>query len=375
MSRPTLNDIARSLGYSKNTISLALRGDPQIPEVTRERIRKAADKLGYQPNAVVSHLMAQLRASRTTRLQAKLALVNANRDADAFRTHPTIPTYVEGCESRAAKLGYSFDRFWLHDPTLNAARWLRILHTRGIKGLVLVGLMDTNHLPESLRPVWEQLPTVVTGVRTRDPALSFCSVDHHNLALMAMEQALAMGYRRPGLVLDDVIDALVERRFSAGYLTGQRSLARAQHVPIFSDLSQAEKEPEFFRKWLKKHEPDVIFTLYNNVLAWLKAAGRRVPEDIGVIQLEWRSTRPAIAGMNQHNLVTGEAAVDMIVSQIHNNETGVQEFPRATLIGATWMNGTSVRVQKQPKSRQLRSEATSDMARTDAKPGKPVIAR
>jgi len=47
--------------------------------------------------------MAQLRASRTTRLQAKLALVNANREADAFRNHPTIPTYVEGCESRAAK--------------------------------------------------------------------------------------------------------------------------------------------------------------------------------------------------------------------------------------------------------------------------------
>jgi len=345
MSRPTLNDIARVVGYSKNTVSLALRGDPQIPESTREKIRKAAEKIGYQPNAVVSHLMAQLRASRTTRLQAKLALVNANRDPDAFRTHPTIPTYVEGCESRAAKLGYSFDKFWLHDPTLNAQRWLRILHTRGIKGLVLVGLMDTNHLPDQLRPVWEQLATVVTGVRTRDPALSFCSVDHHNLALMAFERSLALGYTRPALVLDDVIDALVERRFSAGYLTAQRALPRAQHIPIFSDVTTAQTEPELFRSWLDRYKPDVIFTLYNNVLTWLKSAGRRVPEDVGVIQLEWRSTRPEIAGMNQHNFVTGEAAVDMIVSQIHNNETGVQEFPRATLIGATWVDGGSVRAQ------------------------------
>jgi LacI family transcriptional regulator len=372
MARPTLNDIARALGYSKNTISLALRGDPQIPEVTRERIRKTADKLGYQPNAVVSHLMAQLRASRTTRLQAKLALVNANRDADAFRSHPTIPTYVEGCESRAAKLGYSFDRFWLHDPTLNASRWLRILHTRGIKGLVLVGLMDSNHLPDALRPVWEQLPTVVTGVRTRDPALSFASVDHHNLALLAVERALALGYRRPGLVLDDVIDALVERRFSAGYLTGRRSLPRLQHVPVFSDLSHAEKEPEFFRAWLEKHQPDVVFTLYNNVLSWLKAAGRRVPEDIGVIQLEWRAARPEIAGMNQHNFVTGEAAVDMIVSQIHNNETGVQEFPRATLIGATWVDGGSVRKQSggtsippKPSTTKSAAKRTRAVTRTD----------
>lgn len=343
MPRPTLNDIARIVGYSKNTVSLALRGDPQIPEATRERIRKAAEKVGYQPNAVVSHLMAQLRASRTTRLQAKLALVNANRDPDAFRTHPTIPTYVQGCEEQAAKLGYSFDKFWLHDPTLNASRWLRILHTRGIKGLVLVGLMDTNHLPDGLRPVWEQLPTVVTGVRTRDPALSFCSVDHHNLALMAFERALALGYKRPGLVLDDVIDALVERRFSAGYFTAQRQLPRAQHVPIFGEVGA--EAPAKFKSWLERYEPDVIFTLYNNVLGWLKLAGRRVPEDIGVIQLEWRATRPEIAGMNQHNLVTGEAAVDMIVSQIHNNGVGVQEFPRATLIGATWVDGASVRTQ------------------------------
>ncbi|MEN9401359.1 MAG: HTH-type transcriptional regulator KdgR [Verrucomicrobiota bacterium] len=355
MARPTLNDIARQVGYSKNTVSLALRGDRQIPESTRERIRKAAAKLGYRPNAVVSQLMAQLRSSRTARLQAKLALVNANRDPQAFRTHPTIPTYVEGCESRAAKLGYSFDRFWLHDPTLNVERWLRILHARGIKGVVLVGLMDTTHLPDALRPVWAELPTVVTGVRTRDPALSFCCVDHHHLALTAMERALALGYRRPGLVLDDVIDALVERRFSAGYLTAQRTLLpTTQHLPMFTQQTGAQSEPPGFHAWLQEHQPDVIFTLYNNVIAWLKESGRRVPEDMGVIQLEWRATRPEIAGLNQHNFVTGEAAVDMVVSQIHNNETGVQEFPRATLIGATWMDGQSVRTQSAPTPRPKR---------------------
>jgi LacI family transcriptional regulator len=98
-----------------------------------------------------------------------------------------------------------------------------------------------------------------------------------------------------------------------------------------------------FGAWLRRHKPDVIFTLYNSVIGWLKAEGLRIPEDIGVIQLEWRSSRPGIAGMNQHNLVTGEAAVDMVVSQIHNNEAGVQDFPRATMIGATWVDGATVR--------------------------------
>jgi LacI family transcriptional regulator len=345
MSCPTLSDIARALGYSKNTISLGLRGSPQIPAATRERIKQAADRLGYRPNAVVSQLMAQLRSARTSRLQATLALVNANLDRHAFNDHPTVPIYVKGCESRAAGLGYDLDRFWLHDPDLTAERWLRILATRGIKGIVLVGLMDTNHLPARLAPVWERLPCIVTGVRTRDPALSYCCVDHYNLVLIAFERALALGYRRPGLVLDNVIDELVERRFSAGYITGERTLPKTQQIPVFGDVN-GPKRAEMFRAWLARHRPDVVLTLYNSVIGWLEADGRQIPDDIGVIQLEWRASRPEIAGMNQHNRVTGEAAVDMVVSQIHHNEPGVQEFPRATLIGATWVDGTSVKARR-----------------------------
>lgn len=335
-------DLARATGYSKSTVSLALRGDPQIPEATRRLIQREARRVGYQTNAVVSHLMAQLRAGRSAGFHAKLALVNANRDPDALRTHPTIPTYVAGCEQRAAKLGYSFDRFWLHDPTMTLASWRRILHSRGIKGLVLVGLMDTNRLPAALTPLWAEFPAVVTGVRTRDPGLSFCCVDHHHLALTAVEKVLSLGYTRPALVLDDVIDALVERRFSAGFFTAQHALPRAQRIPLFQEDTQSKTAPPSFARWLERHRPDVVLTLYNNVLGWLRTAGLKVPQDIGVVQLEWRESRPEIAGMNQHNFVTGEAAVDMVISQIHNNETGLQEFPRATLIGPTWMDGASV---------------------------------
>ena len=342
MRRVTLADIAKKVGYSKNTVSLALRGDRQIPADTRDRIRHAAEELGYQPNAVVSHLMAQLRASQSPRFRAQLALVNANRDEKAFRTHPTIPTYVEGCERRATRLGYGFDRFWLHDPSMRAETWIRVLRTRNISGIILVGLMDQNRLPSHLRPVWEAFPTVVTGVRTREPALSFSSVDHHNLVTTAFENATALGYTRPALVMDDVIDRLVDRRFSAAFLAAQESLAANRRIPVFRQVNEAWQNPKVFHSWLNRYKPDVLFSLYNAVFDWLKLRGLRVPEDIGVIQLEWRASRPHIAGMNQHNDVTGEAAVDLVVSQIHNNEHGVPAFPRATLIGATWMNGDTV---------------------------------
>jgi len=342
----TMRVIADHVGYSKNTVSLALRGHRSIPEPTRELIRKAADKLGYRPNAVVSHLIAQLRAGRTAQFQAKLALVNANRDPKAFRQHPTIPAYVRGCERRGLQLGYTFDPFWLHDPKLKAESWTRILRTRGIKGIIVVGLMDDNHLPPHLQPVWAAFPTVVTGVRTRDPALSFSCVDHHDLLIQAFERALALGYQRPALVIDDRIDRLVEGRFSGAMLTAQQGLPASRRVPAFLQIDPARADPKLFSRWLDRHKPDVLLSLYNVVFPWLKDHGLRVPQDIGVIQLEWRESHAEISGMNQHNDAVGEAAVDMVVGQIHRNESGIPDFPRATLIGASWVEGGSVRVIK-----------------------------
>jgi LacI family transcriptional regulator len=35
----------------------------------------------------------------------------------------------------------------------------------------------------------------------------------------------------------------------------------------------------------------------------------------------------------------------MVVGQIHRSETGIPLFPRATLIGASWIDGESVEKQ------------------------------
>ncbi len=345
MPRVTLKAIADKLGYSKNTISLALRNNPQIPEATRNKIKKVADEMGYQSNAVVSQLMAQLRASQTPRFQAKLALINANHDRDAFRNHPTIPNYVIGCEKRAKQRGYSFDRFWLHDPELTADGFIRILKTRNIRGIIIVGLMSTNRLPEKFRKVWEEFPVAITGVQTREPTLSYCCVDHYDLSQRAFQRAIRLGYKRPGLVLDEVIDRLVERRFSAGYLIGQQRLPEEQRIPPFFEWEAVKENRKPFKEWYDTYQPDVLLILYNTIIHWIEDIGLKIPDDVGVIQLEYREPKdslPDIAGMDQHNTVVGEAVVDMVINQIHNNEQGVPQFPLSTTVGASWIDGKSV---------------------------------
>jgi DNA-binding LacI/PurR family transcriptional regulator len=287
--------------------------------------------------------MAQLRAGAVTGHKATLALINANERQDALVSHPTVPTYVEGCRRRAAAHGFSLDEFWLHEPGLSGERLNEILRARNIRGVVIVGLMDTNQLPATFLPTWRRFTCVVTGVRTRDPALSFACSDHHALALRAFENALRLGYRRPALVLDRVIDELVEGRFTAGVLIAQQKLPATRRTRAFHAVSEARKKPALFQRWFEREQPDVLLTLYHDVKKWVEAMGLRVPADIGLIQLEWRGNHADWSGMNQHNDIVGEAAVEMVIGMIHGNETGIPVFPRATLIGSTWVDGGTAR--------------------------------
>lgn len=343
MQTVTMTTIAEKAGVSKNTVSLALRQDPQIPPATRKRIARIAKSLGYTKNPVVAQLMTELRKAHPAGYRRTLALLNANQDATAFRKHPTVPVYVEGCRRRATFHGYKLDEFWLHDPELNGERLNRILRARGIRGVLVVGLMKENQLPARFASTWTNHACVITGVRTRNPTLPFCCVDHHALVLQAFEQARARGYSRPALVVDERIDRLVEGRFSSGMWVSQQSLPAKDRVPGFYAVEEARKDSSLFAVWLERHKPDILFTLYNVVKSWVEQSGLQVPDDIGVIQLERRRDTEEWAGMDQHNDLTGEAAIDMLVGMLHNNEVGLPAFPRATLISGSWVNGKTVR--------------------------------
>ena len=139
--------------------------------------------------------------------------------------------------------------------------------------------------------------------------------------------------------LDAVIDRLTEGRFTAGMLIAQHRLPVRQRLAPFYKVREARADPSVFQRWFEKEHPDVILTLYHDVELWLKAMRLRVPEDIGLVQLEWRKAHSDWAGMDQHNDFAGEAAVEMLIGMIHNDERGIPPVPRATLIGSTWVNG------------------------------------
>ncbi len=336
MKMVTLTDVARASGLTKSAVSLALRNDPRIPPATRKRVAACARKLGYRRNAVVAHLMSELRRGTESSPAATIALLNLNEDPEAFTRHPTIPVYVRGIRQRASVLGYAVDAITQPAATMDGHRLRQILHARGVRGCILTGLMRSNRLPPHFAPLWQRFPCVITGVRTVDPQLPFACADHHAVSQLAVAMALQSGSKRPALVLDREIDELVQGRFTAGFLIAQREIPTASRIPPFYHAHDEEKLPPSFRRWFERHRPDAILTLYHVVEDWLREMQVRAPQQVSLVQLEHRPHKPAWAGVNQHNDRTGAAAVDLLVQMIHAGETALQTDPRAMLIEPSW---------------------------------------
>ncbi len=351
MPHVTMAQLAARAGVCKATVSLALRNDPRISPATIKRVTKVAEELGYTRNPVLDELMSQLRRSRKFGYQRTIALLNAHPQRRAFWDNPTIPSWVAGCRRRAEYLGYTADEFWLHDPALDGARLRRILTTRGSRGAIIIGGFNLDSIPERFSCLWSEFACVVTGVRTHNPALSFTCVDHHNLVLDAMSEVRKLGYQRPGLVLNGEVDRVTDGRFTCAMWLAQQALPMAQRVLALSFTRAVSDSENLFDRWFQQHQPDVVLTLHPEVRTWAANLKLAVPRDLGLVHLERNRHTLDWAGMDQHNDFAGEAAVDLLTSMLQGREVGVPAFPRATLLGATWVRGESVRVKPKAPAR------------------------
>jgi len=334
-----MQDIANAAGVGKATVSLALRDDPRLREETRRRIQKIASDMGYQTNAVVANLMAQLRASKTPKFQATVGLVNVSGDKGIFREVHTFQEWVSGCNKRAEQIGYGIDEFWLHEPGINPARLLKILESRNIRGLILAAVLEHGILPEEYREIWNRFACVVVGIQAVRPAMHFACNDQYSTSFNAVRQVERFGYSKPALVIDAQIDSLLDYRFSAGFWGASHLFPQNRRIPIFNYSDKAQIS---FAAWFQKHKPDVIITFHERIIEWLSAMNIKVPGEVGLVHLDHQPSLTEWAGMKQNNHLVGMAAVDMLVGQLHRSEFGTPTFTKCTLIESSFIEGKTI---------------------------------
>lgn len=350
MDRPrvTLEDIARRAGVSRATVSFALRNDPRLRPETRSRIKKLAARMGYTPDPVVSRLLSHLRASRTPKYKATLALVNCSPRRQVFEEVRTYEEWRRGARARAEQMGYGLDEFWLHDHGVSAERLVKVMHSRGIEGVLAAPLFNEGVLPSEFNALWNDFPCVVIGKMSISPPFHGARNDQFSTAMTAVLQAAELGYRRPALVLSSAVDRNVGWRFSAGYRAGLALAPSMRHAGTFDfDWSGAPR----FQRWLRGRDADVLIGVHAEIRKWIADLGIPVPRRLGLIHLDKNSELTEWAGVNQNQPRVGAAAVDLLVSRVNMNGQGPAADPFCAVIPGVWESGATVRPLKRSPRR------------------------
>jgi DNA-binding LacI/PurR family transcriptional regulator len=221
VKRPPLQTIADQLGLSKMTVSRALRGEPHVKQDVRERVKQAAQSLGYQPDPEIGKLMAHMRRQRRYEAPQTLAFVWAERTVAEIQQSAWSMELIRGVHERSRQLGFTVSEFYLAEKGMTAKRLSGILEARGIGGFILSPLLTRSRGHVSMR--WDKFSSVVIGLGYARPAQHRVH-HHHFLGMMtAMRRLKKLGYRRIG--------------FFASSTTNQRMFGELSDAPSAAGAS------------------------------------------------------------------------------------------------------------------------------------------
>ena len=333
--RVTLAAIAAQAGVHVTTVSLALRNSPRLPAATRDRIRKLADKLGYAPDPMLQALVAYRGSAAARRNPPTLAYVTNWNTRMGWREVTAHPDFFDGAAARAKELGYNLEHFWMREPGLTHGRLSRILHTRGINGVIIAS--HVREIDVALQFDWTRFSAVKIDYFPHEPQLPVVTNDQLQIIRLAMQRTIAKGYRRIGLVMDEGWDITVDHLYRAGYLWEQQALAPADRLPPYLIPN---KEP--LADWLRRNKPDVVIGKASFVNDTFKQLGLRIPKDLGFVDIFLDDASGKTAGVIQNHKEVGRLAIELLAGQLQQNKYGIPPIPTTTYVEGTWSEGSSL---------------------------------
>ena len=148
---PTIKDVARVAGVHYSTVSLALRDHPSISERTRDRVRRAAQRVGYERDPVLGALSRFRRPGERSPAPRIAYLVNRSPEM-GFHHLPYQQHFLTGARRQAETLGYELDLLFVAEDHHDSASLAAHLRETGTTG-VIVGAFEPGFADLAL--AWE----------------------------------------------------------------------------------------------------------------------------------------------------------------------------------------------------------------------------
>jgi len=305
--RPTIRDVASAAGVSQSTTSRALRNQGYVAADVKDRVHKAAARLGYVPDVLARHLRQQVSHSIGV-------LVSDLRNS-------FYADLAAGASRAAKRAGYTvmlIDDQLLADEEAEASEAFASMRVAGVV-LTPMSAQVSQYLLQRHIPVVEV---------DRQFAVETCDavvVDNRVAAVQLTEHLLDLGHRRIALLVDET-DWTTGRERMHGY---EEALAHAGIGVDPALMVAAGWDVEGARQvtlqlLAQDPAPTAIFAA-NNMLAegvWRAAAdlGLRLPGELSIVcfdEAPWMTmVSPNLTTVRQDGVALGEAAVVRLLQRI-----------------------------------------------------------
>lgn len=330
---PKMQDVARAAGYSRAAVSMALRGDPSIPEATRDHIGAVARRLGYRANPLVAALMSLQRQRRpTTRHTTAIAFLSSHPPEDPWRKQPVYRRMFSGASERANELGFRLEEFDLRSRGMSAARVRGIFEARHIHAVVAAPLP---YGETRLDFDFSNLAVVGLGLSVHAPFIERVSTDLFQSSRVAVERCAALGYRRIGFAVSQETSQRLDQRWLGGFRFAVEEHGLAAHLPPLMP-ARTPQLASALGPWLRAHRPDVV--ILGNAERELPAL---IPAKVGVVLLSVERPDDDQTGIYEDHALLGRIAVEHAVAKLHHNIVGPLPEPRLHLVEGSWVPGKS----------------------------------
>lgn len=319
----TIRDVAAESGFSPATVSIVLNNAPlsrYIQATTKERIVKAARKLGYQPN--------QLARSLRSRRNNTIGVVVFDL------TDPFCTPILRGIENTLYQSSYVSVLADAHNELTRFERYLEMLLERRVEGMIVIAnwtLVDINLLADLEK---RNIPTVVIGRELERDTINSIMVDNEIGGRVALQHLHSLQHRKIAFVRGPrmVVDSPIRW---AGIQASAQVLGLTIDPKLVVELPD-QKEPNSgfeggyraVEELLKRKKAFTAVLAFDDmtalgVIRGLTEHGIKVPEQCSVIGFDDVApaalANPALTTVRQPMEAMGAMAVEIVVESLSSD--------------------------------------------------------
>ena len=301
--QPTLEDVARSAGVSRATVSRVVNGTRNVDPGIQKIVQEAVAATGYVPNRAARSLVTR----KTDSVALVFSVPDHHAADDPFLgqvfTDPFFGRVLGGLLTVLRPRGVH-PVLMLADSEEARRGLVAGLRQEHTDGVVLVSIAPDDPLPLLLTEAG--LPAVLFGRPSGEVPISFVDVAQQAGARLAAEHLLARGCRRIATVAGPS-DSPAGRDRLAGFRAAMAAHGHPDPVGVEGDFTQAGGERVMSRLLAEHPDTDGVFVandlMAQGALHTLRDRGRRVPDDVAVVGFDDSSaalaSRPLLTTVRQ----------------------------------------------------------------------------